>query len=86
MKTIDGDDDSYSEIDKGWCKIWRNANGQRHRDGDLPAMIRTDGSVFYYKDGNLHRDDNLPAVICANGRVEYWVKGWWKGNFRRTRD
>ena len=54
MKTIDGDDDSYSEIYKGWCKIWYNDVGQIHRDGDLPAVIRTNGSVAYYKNGEQY--------------------------------
>ena len=47
----DGDDDSYDEINKDWCKIWRNAAGNYHRDGGKPAVIYADGSVFYCKDG-----------------------------------
>lgn len=72
MRTIDGDDDSYDYIDKTWGKIWRNADGQFHRDDDLPALIRADGSVVYYKDGCLHRDGDLPAVIFADGSVSYY--------------
>ena len=53
-----GDDDSYDEINKKWRKIWRNAVGQVHRDGDLPAIIRFDSSIYYLKSDNLHRDDD----------------------------
>jgi hypothetical protein len=28
---------------------WRNDRGQLHRDGDLPAIIWADGSVYYFK-------------------------------------
>ena len=75
MTAIEGDDDSYDEIDKKWRKIWRNANGQRHRDGGKPAVIWADGSEAYYKDGKIHRDGDLPAVIWADGSEEYWVNG-----------
>ena len=71
MTTIDGDDDSYDEINKKWRKIWLNANGQRHRDGDKPAVIYVNGDVYYYKDGKFHRDGNLPAVIRDDGTVCY---------------
>lgn len=50
-------------------------NGQRHRDGDKPAVIRVDGTVWYYKDDELHRDGDLPARIWADGSAEYWKNG-----------
>ena len=59
MKTIDGDDDSYDDIVKGWCKIWRNDAGKFHRDGGLPALIYISGAMFYFKNGQ-------PAVFL------YW--------------
>ena len=45
-----------------------------HRDNDLPAMIRTDGSQLWYKDGKQHRDNDLPADIHADGEQQ-WYKG-----------
>ena len=75
MRTINSDDDSYDVIDKIWHKIWRNEAGQFHRDGDLPAVILSDGSVIYYKDGNIHRDNNLPAIIRPDGTVIYYING-----------
>jgi hypothetical protein len=52
------------------CVEWRE-NGQLHRDGDLPAVITVDKSVFYYQRGRLHRIVDKPAAITANGD-KYW--------------
>jgi hypothetical protein len=50
-------------------------HGKMHRDGDKPAIICTDGAVYYYKNNHLHRDNDQPAVIQANGMREWWYKG-----------
>jgi hypothetical protein len=43
-----------------------------HRDNDLPALIRGDGTQAWYRRGQLHRCD-LPAIITANGNW-YWYQ------------
>ena len=50
-------------------------NGERHRDGDLPAIEDIDGTKKYYKNGELHRDGDLPAIEYANGDKEYYKNG-----------
>jgi ribosomal protein L25 (general stress protein Ctc) len=54
---------------------WRNDRGQRHRDGDLPAVIYQSGSVDYFKHGQHHRDGDKPAAIRADGSVMYYRYG-----------
>ena len=49
-------------------------DGYFHSLGDLPAMIRPNGTKFWYQHGEIHRDyDDLPAVIYANGS-KYWYQ------------
>jgi ribosomal protein L25 (general stress protein Ctc) len=55
--------------------------GKIHREGDLPALIYSDGTQKWYKEGILHRDGDLPAVIyCEN---QYWYK---EGKIHREGD
>jgi hypothetical protein len=64
-------------------RVWRNAAGQIHRLGDLPAIIHSDGSEEYYVMGNRHRDNDEPAVIWGNAskwntkdrKKEWWTRG-----------
>jgi hypothetical protein len=46
-----------------------------HRDYDLPAVIRFDGTKWWYHEGFLHREGGKPAVIHADGSAEYWLNG-----------
>lgn len=58
-------------------KVWRNINGQVHRE-DGPAVIRTEGTEIWYIMNSRHREDG-PAFIEPNG-----VKIWYKmGNLHR---
>jgi hypothetical protein len=43
-------------------------NGQRHRDGDLPAVIfeNPNTHLLWFKNGALHRDKNMPSIINGN--------------------
>lgn len=41
-------------------------NGQLHRIGG-PALIRFNGSKYWFKNGKVHRDDGGPAEIWADG-------------------
>jgi len=50
-------------------------DGNCHRDGDQPAIVRADGSKYWYRDGNLHRDDDKPARIYADGTQEWCRDG-----------
>lgn len=52
-KIIDGDDDSYTRINKRFYggKYWLNLDGDYHREGNLPAVIYYDGSLSYRING-----------------------------------
>jgi len=53
--------------------VVRNRNGDYHRD-DGPAVIRPDGTQYWYRNGQFHRDDG-PAIIRPDGRREWLIKG-----------
>jgi hypothetical protein len=55
-------------------KIWLQG-GQRHRDHDLPAVVREDGSMEWYTDGERHREDDKPAVVNARGGKRWYQHG-----------
>jgi len=59
--------------------IYRDSDGQPHRDGDKPALISSDGNRWY-KDGELHRDGDKPAIDLLNGNQ------WWYKNGKPHRD
>jgi antitoxin component YwqK of YwqJK toxin-antitoxin module len=50
-------------------------NGERHRDGDLPATIYPNGTKTWYKNGTLHRENDLPAVIWPDGTQKWFKNG-----------
>ena len=56
----------------GSSQFWYK-DGRLHRDGDLPAITRANGSQRWYKDGEKHRDGDLPAEIYASG-TQVWYK------------
>jgi len=64
------------QIDEFGTEIWRNKDGQVHRDDDLPAMTYSNGNKYFYKDGKLHRL-NGPAIIYQEDILvaEYWING-----------
>ena len=66
---------SNPECDSFGHKYWYNEAGRFHRDNDLPAIERTDGSKYWYKNNKIHRDNNLPAIEHANGD-----KAWYLNN------
>ena len=68
-----------NEISISGTQCWYQ-NGLKHRDNDLPAIIRENGDQFWYKNGLQHRDNDLPAIIFPNGD-QYWFK-----NGERHRD
>ena len=48
-------------------------NGQRHRDGGLPAREWINGTKEWYKDGQRHRDDGLPAIEDGYAGNEWYI-------------
>jgi hypothetical protein len=50
--------------------ICRECNGI-HRD-DGPALIKIDGTQYWYSHGSIHRNDG-PAVIRPDGTQEWWL-------------
>ena len=54
---------------------WRNSNGELHRDGDLPAFERPDGTKYWFRNGKLHRDGDQPAVELSNGTKMWYQNG-----------
>jgi hypothetical protein len=65
----------YKVIDEEGTERWFNKDHQLHRDNDLPAVIKSNGSKFWYKDGKLHRDNDLPAATYSDGRKEWFNNG-----------
>lgn len=70
---------------------WRK-NGLLHRENDLPAVIRPDGTRMWYRRGMRHRTHNdLPAVILPDGS-QLWFREdksycqHWCKNGKRHRD
>ena len=58
-------------INKFGSICYYNDNNELHRE-DGPAMERTDGSKFWYKNRLYHREDG-PAREYADGD-KYWYK------------
>lgn len=74
-------------VEPDGTQIWLDNEGRPHRDLDLPAIIRADGTREWYQRGELHRTTTWwtngssydyasnPAVIRADGTQEYWKHG-----------
>ena len=43
-----------------------------HRDNDLPAIIRANGTKMWYYEGKKHRENNLPAIIDGDSMEWYY--------------
>jgi len=57
-----------------WSSMtYKDADGNIHRDGDLPAVEYRTGRKEWYQHGVQHRDDGKPAVTGKGD--EYWVNG-----------
>ena len=54
---------------------WRNAEGELHRDNDLPAVIYLNGQEEWYRHGKLHRDGDMPAIVHSDGSQEWYQHG-----------
>ena len=51
---------------------WYDENRLLHRDADLPAVVRTDGTKEWFQHGERHRDNDLPAVERPDGSKEWY--------------
>ncbi len=47
--------------------------GKVHRDNDLPAAIKANGTKMWYQHGKVHRNNDLPTVIYADG-TQCWYQ------------
>jgi len=54
-------------------KYWLK-DGKIHRDGDLPAAIGKDGTLYWLKENKTHRIHS-PAVVFPNGETQWYRKG-----------
>lgn len=62
------------EVDSRGTITYRNAQGFRHRIHG-PAVIKLDGSEFWFRAGNLHRDDG-PALTDPGGSPGWYLSGF----------
>jgi hypothetical protein len=80
IRRLMGTRDPWTNTDIYVTQRWYDADGNLHRDGDLPAVVRADGRQEWYHHGRLHRGLDLPAVVWPNNKLEWWQNG------RRHRD
>ena len=43
-----------------------------HREGDLPAVIHSDGTLKWFKHGKLHRNGDRPAIVSPARQTQVW--------------
>ena len=46
-----------------------------HREGGLPAIIRSNGDKHWYVNGKRHQEGGLPAIINSNGYQAWYLNG-----------
>lgn len=54
-----------------WSVTWYDELNQVHNHDDMPAMIWSKGSDYYYKHGRCHREDG-PAIIGTYGGLRWF--------------
>ena len=67
--------DEPTEIWQDGTKVWRNSEGLIHRDGDLPAKIKSNGWCEWWVNGLRHRDNDLPAQIYSYNFCRWFQNG-----------
>lgn len=68
---------SHIEIDSSGTIRWYDEKGQIHRDNDLPAIVRSNGTQEWWVKHKMHREGDLPAFIGSQG-----ARIWCKNNTR----
>ncbi len=48
---------------------------KKHRDNDLPAIISSTGTQWWFQYGKKHRDNDLPAIIRTDGKQAWYKNG-----------
>jgi hypothetical protein len=77
MRIIKFDDGvKIRECDDGTIRFYKH--GKRHRDNDLPAIIKKSGYMAWWQNAKCHRVGG-PAIIYASGRA-VWLQ---YGRFHR---
>jgi hypothetical protein len=61
------------EIDEYGDKVWRNEQGQLHRE-DGPAIEWANGGKYWYLNGKRHREDG-PALEYIDGSKSWYLNG-----------
>jgi hypothetical protein len=56
-------------------RLWLDSDDELHRDEDLPAVEKPDGSKEWHRHGRLHRDGDKPAIELADGGRAWFVNG-----------
>jgi hypothetical protein len=74
MKMISGSPRYFSGTFYDYV-VWYDARGEKHRE-DGPAVVRSDGSLFWYRHGVAHRLFKKPAVLECNGRSRWLYNGF----------
>ena len=55
--------------------VWKNEDGEIHRENDMPAIIFINGDKYWCKNGLNHRDRDLPTKIFADDSRIWYKNG-----------
>ena len=55
--------------------VWKNEDGEIHRENDKLAVIWANGRKSWYKNGQIHRNKDMPAIVWADGGKEWYKNG-----------
>ena len=72
-----GHDEGHQGVTRWWF-----LDGKLHREHDLPALIRDNGTLVWYQYGQMHREHDKPALINFDG-TRRWCQ-W--GQLHRDHD
>lgn len=76
-----GSSDGPTTVCSDGTLTWHCTHSHIHRGGDLPAIVRSDGSRMWYTDGLMHRDGDRPAVEAVD-----CLKWYRRGELHRDGD
>lgn len=69
--------DPPTEITQYGTLIWRDDNGEYHRDDDKHAIMCHQGYNTYYNHGKYHRPNNKPAIEYLYYKPEFKAIRFW---------